>query len=120
LSQGITLFTTGRAVGASELRRELGNRTDVKQALRIKLNKAALESSVIAVQLEGNTYRYVGAKAGTGDRERWDGRDVNGSPLWVSCSHSDVIGQIGIGRRMFLIVGRAGDPLLVEIRWAEA
>jgi hypothetical protein len=119
-SEGVSLFTTGPAVGASELSRELGNWTDVKQALRITLNKAALESRVIAVQLEGKTYRYVGRKDDTRDRERWDGRDADGSPLWVSCSQSNVIGQLGIGPRMFFIVGHVGEPLLVEIRWADA
>lgn len=79
-SEGVSLFTTGPAIGASDVTRELGDQLGVKQAVRITLNKAAFESTVIAVRLEGKTYRYVGTKDDTGDRERWNGRDVNGSP----------------------------------------
>ena len=114
-SEGVSLFTTGPAIGASDLTRGFGGRLGVIQAVRITLNKAALESTVIAVRLEGKTHRYVGTKDGTGDREAWNGRDANGSPLWVSCSRSDVIGQIGMGSRMFLIVGHGSEPILVEI-----
>ena len=114
-SEGVSLFTTGPAIGASDLAREVGDWLAVKQATRITLNKAALESTVIAVRLEGKTYRYVGTKDGTGDREKWNGRDADGSPLWVSWSQAGVIGQIGIGRRMFLIEDHGGEPILVEI-----
>ena len=112
---GVSLFTTGSAVAAAEVTRELGNRIAVKQAVRLAFNRAAMESKLITIELEGKNYRYVGSKKVTGDVQSWNGRNAEGSSLWVGCSQLDIAGQFTIGPRRFLILSSAGKPVLLEI-----
>ena len=114
-AEGISLFTTGLAIAPCDVARDLGERTALKQAFPITLNKAALDSKVIAVRFEGETRRYIGTKKHTAQGETWNGRAADGSPLWLGWSQSGVLGQIVMARRMFLIVHHAGESILAEV-----
>jgi hypothetical protein len=112
---GVSLFTTGSAMPASEVTPNLGSRIALKRAVQLTFNMAAIESKLITIELEGKTYRYVGSKKVTGDVQSWNGRNADGSSLWVGCSQVDIGGQFAIGPRRFLILSSAGEPVLVEV-----
>jgi hypothetical protein len=114
---GVSLFTTDSAMPASEVTPNLGSRIALKRAVQLTFNRAAIESKLITIELEGKTYRYVGSKKVTGDVQSWNGRNAEGSSLWVGCSQVDIGGQFAIGPRRFLILSSAGEPVLDEVEW---
>lgn len=114
-TDGVELFRVGLPVESSELARELLHWRALKQAFRITLNPAALESNVIVVRLEGRAYRYLRTDRDAAAGRPWNGRSADGSSLWVCCSASSVAAQIAVGGRRFLVFGHTDEPILAEM-----
>lgn len=133
LADGVPLFKTSPpGLSASTVDR-VRTMMPTKSVVGVDIDAKAIDTTIITAQLEGKTYRFVGARrtlppsinpsrapgepvAAVDDGgDFWEGRTPEGDSLMIGRSRLGISAQLLLGGRPFHVFRANGQTVLVEV-----
>ncbi len=132
LADGVALFRKAPPALAASTASRIKSEHPTKSVAAVDPDPNAINATVINVQLDGKTYRFVGAKRNLGQGVKlredgkpvpdgedggdfWEGKTAAGERAWIGNSKLGVVGEFSTAGKTYRLIRVEGKSVLTEV-----